>query len=84
MSDHLYMIDFLWAVTKESIISSLNGKFNFYVSTLHRNSNIHHFSSLKPALSREISSFKGTIKTFYDIVILMPNIHDQSLCKWSK
>ena len=60
-------------------ISSLNGRFYFYFSNLHRKYKNIYFSKLKIALGREKSIFDGTINTFHDIIIVMPNICGQSL-----
>ena len=64
-------------------ISSLNCRFYFYFSNLNRNYKNYNFSNLKISLGRKKSIFVIkiyiTIKTFHDIIILMPNIYDQSL-----
>ena len=60
-------------------ISSLNDRFDLYFSNLHRIYKNYDFSKLKIALGKKKSIFDGTINTFYDIIIVMPNICGQSL-----
>ena len=60
-------------------ISSLNGRFYFYFSNLHRNYKDYNFSKLKIAIGRKKSIFDGAIKTFHYIISVMSDIYGQRL-----